>query len=325
MQVHRLTRLCLIMLFVPTFISFTALSSRGQECDTPFVKRLVAELTDQDTTTAITAAYRRYPDRRIYLFMIKTTVTNVKPSMDSVRMFLPSRKIPISGLLPCLLELSTSRDTIVSLSVKRSNANKWQDYSVVVDKNVQPGLRIVNLPLRNEWTRFALDPEVYYMPMHPPPPTRQPCPDTIRVVDTLKVHCYRGFDRRFFTLPLIKKDISYLTFSTLLVSAGTYYVFRRERFDAEDNFEKYKNAKTLEEVSRARIETEKTRTHRNVARGVFFSATGAFAALLVRDLFFRKPEGSRDPLCHNFENESRFACVPNITHKELSIDFRFNF
>jgi len=140
-----------------------------------------------------------------------------------------------------------------------------------------------------------------------------------------KVCVYRGFDRRFFTLPLIKKDISYLTFSTFLASAGTYYVFRRERSDAEENFEKYKNAKTLEEVSRARIETEKTRTHRNVARGVFFSATGTFAALLVRDLFFRKPEGPQDPSCSDLGNESKFACIPSLTDKDLRIDFQFSF
>jgi hypothetical protein len=191
----------------------------------------------------------------------------------------------------------------------------WQEYSIV-DDNVQPGLRVVSLDIPTAPSPSTLSSKVHYLFL---PPCRPDC------IDTVKVICYRGCDRRLFKLPVIKKEVSRLTFATALISTGTYYWFWRERSGADESFDKYNKATTLETVSRARIEAEKDRTRCNVARGVFFSATGTFAALLVRDLFFRKPEGQRDPSCSYFGNESKFACVPSLTDKELRIDFQFSF
>lgn len=137
-----------------------------------------------------------------------------------------------------------------------------------------------------------------------------------------------GFlDKPIIKMPPTRKKFSILTASFGAISAGSFLWFLNEKSNADDQYQKYQDATTFQRAIELRKDVEKSRTRRDIAGWTSFASGAAFAFLLTRDLFFRKPPDHHTLLDPSSSSEKRFsinlespASAPGIT---LAMNMKF--
>jgi len=324
MPLHRIT-VHDHVLWVLLFLFFLPVLSTGQQlCDSQLTKQIIdalAQHTRNDSAAANAAVISRYPNQRVYLFMINEKAGSKKLPKNAVKIYFTNGNL-LKSSLPCLFALSSDQGRIKTVHFTADESKpSWQEYSQV-DNSFQTGLRIVDLPgypdpkLLDIYYIFRAD---IYAPTPttvPPKPAIQPQSTTIVHPETLYV---KVPPRRF---------LNYRVISSGIVALGSFGWFLRERAQAKAKLDDYHSAVETAEVIKLRAEVEKSRTPRNIAGTISVVSGVTFAYFLAKDLFW--PERKQELDCKERDTwdsnpKFHFGLQPSLNDNEVKITMCLNF
>lgn len=82
-----------------------------------------------------------------------------------------------------------------------------------------------------------------------------------------------------------------------------------ERSNVNNNYDRYKDSSTIEQVTKARIKTEKSEARRNIAVGATIASVASFTYFLIKPLIFKKSKSDQTQTTLNQDKEERVRIV----------------